>query len=115
MVASSNPATPTIFRAIHAGMKFSPGQEVVCVDDRPFRGRVFRIRHGALLRGATHTVRDYVPQADWIAPMLADEPCLRVNEIERKSDGMGFRESRFRAVDPKRPAVAAKRGVKESV
>jgi hypothetical protein len=96
-------------------MKFKPGQEVVCIDDRPFRGCIFRIRRGALLRGATYTVRDYVPQAYWAHPMMTDEACLRLNEIERKSDKMGFRESRFRAINPKGPAVAARRKIRESV
>ena len=46
---------------------------------------------------------------------MTEEACIRLNEIERKSDKMGFRESRFRAVNPKAPAVAARRKIRESV
>ena len=77
-------------------MRFRVGQRVICIDDRPFRGRVFNIRRGALVKGAVYTVRDYVPQGDWIPPLLIDEDCIRLVEIERKSDKLGFRVSRFR-------------------
>ncbi len=79
-------------------MALSPGDRVVCVDDAPFRGRVFTVRRGALVRGETYTVRDRVPQHDWVGPWIVDESCVRLVEIERRYDRIGFRESRFRPV-----------------
>lgn len=92
---------------------FTPGQLVVCVDDQPFEGRTFGIKRGALVRGSIYTIRDYVPQADWVKPLYADEKCVRLHEIERWHDDIGFRESRFRPVDKIKKSIVRKR--KESV
>ena len=94
-------------------MKFRSGQLIDCVDDTPAEGRVFTIKKGALKRNATYTFRDYVAQGDWIPPLLTDERCLRVHEIVRRYDGLGFRESRFRA-HADRPLRAASKKERES-
>ena len=95
-------------------MKFRPGQRVVCVDDTPALGRVFTLSRGALKRGATYTIRDYVDQSDWVPPLLTDERCVRVHEIVRRYDKIGFRESRFRPFVERKTAKAVKRRLKES-
>jgi hypothetical protein len=94
-------------------MRFHSNQEIICIDDTPFDGRQFNIRKGALKKGSVYSVRDYVPQSDWVKPLYCDEPCIRLNEIVRWQDKIGFRESRFSPI--KKTSKKLKKKLLESV
>lgn len=80
-------------------MTFQVGERIICVDDAPHPGRAW---YGPRLqKGAEYTVRDYVP------PHYADDgPCIRLNEIIRLCDGIGFRASRFRPLIEKKTDIS---------
>lgn len=68
---------------------FRVGQKVVCINDVPDPGRRFTDCIPPK-RGMVYTVRDYVPShyGNWTA--------IRLVEVVRRPDNMGFRASRFR-------------------
>lgn len=96
-------------------MPFAPGQQVVCIDDTPMVDRVFTLKSGRLKRGAIYTIRDYVRQADWISPLFTNEPCVRLVEIVRRYDCLGFRESRFQPLEKLKRQIARRKRKKVPV